>query len=145
MEHLILTYEEVLLEVLCFDFDVRYPHTYLADIIATYDPTLPDPIVSSLIDCVWSVAHDSYRTPLCVLLSPQVIAAAAFLFAQCLADGPNSPSLTERLQFANSADTQWCQILGISENDVQEVAGMFLLPSQMQSFANAPLSQSPSS
>ncbi|KIM26304.1 hypothetical protein M408DRAFT_194950 [Serendipita vermifera MAFF 305830] len=123
LEHLVLTYEEVLLEVLCFDFDVRYPHTYLADIIATYDATSPDPILHSLIDCAWSVAHDSYRTPLCILLPPQIIAAASFLFAQCLAEGPNSPSLTERLEVANSTDTRWRQVLGISENDVQQVAG----------------------
>jgi cyclin K len=125
LEHLILTYEEVLLEVLCFDFDVRYPHTYLADIIATYDTHTPDPVAQRLTDCAWSVAHDSYRTPLCILLPPQVIAAAAFLFAQCLAEGPNGPSLTERLEVANPADTPWCQILGISGNDLQQVAGMY--------------------
>ena len=127
LEHLILTYEEVLLEVLCFDFDVRYPHTHLADIIATYDANSSDTMVDGLVECAWSVAHDSYRTPLCVLLSPEVIAAAAFLFAQCLVEGPNGASLTERLE-VNPMDTPWCQTLGISTNDLQQVAGACFIP-----------------
>lgn len=121
-----MTYEEVLLEVLCFDFDIRYPHTYLADIIATFDPYTSDPNTNSLIDCAWSVAHDSYRTPLCILYSPQVIAAAAFLFAQCLAEGPVGPTLTERVHSPRPNDIDWRQILGLSEEDISSVAGMFI-------------------
>jgi hypothetical protein len=113
----------VLLETLCFDFDVRYPHTYLADVVATFDPYSTDTYSHSLIDCAWSVAHDSYRTPLCVLASPQAIAAAAFLFAQCLAEGPTGPTLTERLYSPRPNDTDWRQILGLSEDDTTSVAG----------------------
>ena len=38
-----------------------------------------------------------YRTPLCILYPPKVIAAACYVLAQRLYDGSNSPSLDARL------------------------------------------------
>ncbi|KAG6818139.1 hypothetical protein H0H87_000044 [Tephrocybe sp. NHM501043] len=50
----------------------------------------------------WSLAHDSnllsrYRTPLCLLYPPKITAAACYVLAQRIADGPNSPSLDARI------------------------------------------------
>ena len=39
----------------------------------------------------------SYRTPLCILYSPAVIAAACFVLAQHIQEGPQSSSLAERI------------------------------------------------
>jgi hypothetical protein len=114
----------VLLEVLCFDFDTRYPHTYLADLAAEYELQAQDSNVADVIDCTWSIAHDSYRTPLCILQPPQIIAAACFLFAQCLVDGPSGPSLDERLQESRPTDLEWRYILELTENDTEAISGM---------------------
>jgi cyclin K len=40
----------------------------------------------------------SYRTPLCLLFPTKVIAAACFTLAQRAQDGPNSPSLDQRIE-----------------------------------------------
>lgn len=114
----------MLLEVLCFDFDTRYPHTYLADLAAEYELQAQDSNVADVIDCTWSIAHDSYRTPLCILQPPQIIAAACFLFAQCLVDGPSGPSLDERLQESRPTDLEWRYILELTENDTEAISGM---------------------
>ncbi|KAF9227951.1 cyclin-like protein [Gyrodon lividus] len=87
----ILLAEEVLLEALCFDFVITSPHVVLVDIFDTEQGS------TRIQDYAWSLAHDSYRMPLCILFSPRVIAAACFILAQRAADGPHSPSLDARI------------------------------------------------
>ncbi|KZT26224.1 cyclin-like protein [Neolentinus lepideus HHB14362 ss-1] len=87
----ILQTEEALLEALCFDFVVDSPHTELADLFDTH----PDEFLVQ--EYSWSFASDSYRTPLCILYPSQVIAAACYILAQRVADGPQSASLDARL------------------------------------------------
>ena len=41
--------------------------------------------------------QDSYRTPLCILFPPRIIAAACFVLGQRATDGPHSPSLDARI------------------------------------------------
>ncbi|TFY72717.1 hypothetical protein EVG20_g288 [Dentipellis fragilis] len=88
--HAILQTEEVLLEALCFDFVVDSPH---ADLVDLFEAQESDPTIE---DYAWSIAHDSYRTPLCVLYPPKVIASACYILAQHIADGPHSLSLEAR-------------------------------------------------
>ncbi|KAH7916060.1 cyclin-like protein [Hygrophoropsis aurantiaca] len=87
----ILLTEEVLLEALCFDFGTSSPHNELVDL---FDAEHED---SQVQDYAWSIAHDSYRTPLCILFSPRVIATACYVLAQRVADGPHSASLDARI------------------------------------------------
>ncbi|TFK76472.1 cyclin-like protein [Pluteus cervinus] len=87
----ILLTEEVLLEALCFDFVVENPH---AELVGLFDSCNVDPLIQ---EYAWSLAHDSYRTPLCILYPPKVIAAACYILAQRIYDGPNSPSLDARI------------------------------------------------
>ncbi|KAF9246544.1 cyclin-like protein [Melanogaster broomeanus] len=87
----ILLAEEVLLEAICFDFVTTSPHVLLVDLFDA------EQVPIQLQDYAWSLAHDSYRTPLCILFSPRVIAAACFVLAQRAADGPHSPSLDARI------------------------------------------------
>lgn len=87
----ILLTEEVLLEALCFDFITISPHSILVDLYDAGQTNL------KIQDYAWSIAHDSYRTPLCILFSPCIIAAACFVLGQCAADGPHSPSLSARI------------------------------------------------
>lgn len=44
-----------------------------------------------------SLTFYRYRTPLCVLYPPRVIATACYVLAQRISDGPNSPSLDARI------------------------------------------------
>ncbi|EPQ58145.1 cyclin-like protein [Gloeophyllum trabeum ATCC 11539] len=88
---MILQTEEALLEALCFDFVVDNPHAELVDL---FDALPDEPVVQ---EYAWSFANDSYRTPLCVLYPPRVVAAACYILAQRVADGPQSASLDARL------------------------------------------------
>ncbi|KAF5330678.1 hypothetical protein D9619_005559 [Psilocybe cf. subviscida] len=87
----ILMTEEVLLEALCFDFVVESPHANLIDLFNSLDAS------KDLQEHSWSLAHDSYRTPLCLLFPPKIIAIACYVLAQRVLDGPNSPSLDARI------------------------------------------------
>lgn len=93
----ILFIEEVLLEAICFDFVIENPHSHLVDI---FDAASTDDLVQ---EYAWSIAHDSYRTPLCVFFSPKIIAAACYVLAQRIHDGPNSPSLDARISATASS------------------------------------------
>lgn len=96
---------------LCFDFVVDTPHADLLDIFEAM--SLPNNIQ----EYSWSICHDTlsrsylddasyscsysirhrYRTPLCLLFPARIIAAACCLYAQCIADGPQSASLDARI------------------------------------------------
>ncbi|KAL4248135.1 RNA polymerase II holoenzyme cyclin-like subunit [Abortiporus biennis] len=90
-ENAILQTEEVLLEALCFDFVVDSPHAELVDLFDARE------VQSEVEDFAWSIANDSYRTPLCILYPPRIIAAACYILAQQLVEGPQSTSLAARL------------------------------------------------
>lgn len=87
----ILLTEEFLLEALCFDLVVESPHAELVDL---FDTNENNPLIQ---EYAWSLAHDSYRTPMCILYPPKVIAATCYVLAQRIFDGPNSPSLDARI------------------------------------------------
>ncbi|KAH6918608.1 cyclin-like protein [Coprinopsis sp. MPI-PUGE-AT-0042] len=95
----ILYTEEVLLEALCFDFVVDSPHAELVDL---FDSCECDLLVQ---EYAWSFAHDSYRTPVCILYPSRIIATACFVLAQRVFDGPNSPSLDARISATSPAAT----------------------------------------
>ncbi|KAI6167045.1 cyclin-like protein, partial [Pisolithus thermaeus] len=90
----ILLAEEILLEALCFDFVTTSPHFILVELFDAGQTT------SKVQDYAWSIAHDSYRTPLCILFYPRIIAAACIILAQRAADGPHSPSLDARISLS---------------------------------------------
>ncbi|KAG2368520.1 cyclin-like protein [Suillus spraguei] len=84
LQNVILLTEEVLLEALCFDFVAPSPHAELIDLFDAYQEDS-------------HIAHDSYRTPLCVLFPPRIIASACYVLAQRAVDGPHSASLDARI------------------------------------------------
>ncbi|KAI0709097.1 cyclin-like protein [Earliella scabrosa] len=88
----ILLTEEVLLEGLCFDFVVDSPHAELVDI---YDARSSNNL--QVEELAWSIANDSYRTPLCILYHPRVIAAACYVLAEHVIEGPQSSPLDARI------------------------------------------------
>jgi len=79
------------MEALCFDFVIDSPHADLVDLLDTHD------VGHRLQDYAWTIAHDSYRTPLCVLYPPKIIATACYVLAQRIVDGPHSLSLDARV------------------------------------------------
>ncbi|KAJ3883432.1 cyclin-like protein [Lentinula edodes] len=133
----ILVTEEYLLQAICFDFTVESPHAELVDLFVAS----PDDRVVQ--DYAWTFAHDSFRTPLCILYPPRVIAAACFVLAQYMAEGPNSLPLDARISFsapsaslptppshkAPSPDASRLAIefFTLSEKDVQSVADALTL------------------
>ncbi|KAJ3998184.1 cyclin-like protein [Lentinula boryana] len=128
----ILVTEEYLLQAICFDFTVESPHAELVDLFVA----IPDD--RTVQDYAWTFAHDSYRTPLCIVFPPRIIAAACFVLAQYIAEGPNSLPLDARISFsapsaslptppshkAASPDASRLAVefFALSENDVQNVA-----------------------
>ena len=107
----------------------------------------------------WSIAHDSlvflflftcynadrrrsYRTPLCVLYTPRLIAIACYVLAQRIYDGPNSPSLDARIAASSpskslptppshnppspDASRALVDYYKLHEPEVEQVAGSFL-------------------
>ncbi|KAH9854135.1 cyclin-like protein [Lenzites betulinus] len=87
----ILLTEEVLLEGLCFDFVVSSPQ---ADLVDLFDAC---PNGTHIEECAWSIANDSYRTPLCLLYPPKIMAAACYVLAERAIEGPQSSSLDDRI------------------------------------------------
>lgn len=88
---MILLTEEVLLEALCFDFVVESPHTALVELLEARDES------EELEDYAWTIANDSYRTPLCLLYPPRIIAAASYVLAQHIVDSSTTTSLADRI------------------------------------------------
>ncbi|KAF5391436.1 hypothetical protein D9757_001915 [Collybiopsis confluens] len=146
----ILMTEEYLLQAICFDFTVESPHAELVDLFVA----CPDD--RAVQDYAWTFAHDSYRTPLCVLYPPRVIATACFVLAQYIAQGPNSLPLDSRISFsppsaslptppshkAPSPDASRLAIefFVLSETDVRDVAGecsYFLLMNEANDIIDA--------
>lgn len=92
----ILATEETLLDALCFDFTVDHPQAHLIKLLEVVEAN------ETLHQYAWTSIHDSFRTPLCILYSSRIIAAACFVLAQRLVEGPNTASLDERI-FARSS------------------------------------------
>ncbi|KAF9653075.1 cyclin-like protein [Thelephora ganbajun] len=90
IQNTILSTEEALLEVLCFDFWVENVHEHLIELLEDWAPP-------PLQDYAWSIAHDSYRTPLCILFPPRIIASACFILAQVHFESPNAAPLDARI------------------------------------------------
>lgn len=90
-QNAILLTEEVLLEALCFDFIVTSPHS---DLVELFDAR---PTHEYVEEYAWSVANDSFRTPLCVLYSSRVTAAACYILAQHYVNDPEAMTLTDRI------------------------------------------------
>ncbi|KAF8188413.1 cyclin-like protein [Pholiota molesta] len=95
----ILLTEEVLLEALCFDFIVDSPHAELLDMFDALESA------TEVQEYAWSLAHDSYRTPLCILYPPRLVAIACYVLAQRIFDGPNSPSLDARISATSPSNS----------------------------------------
>lgn len=100
----ILLTEEALLEALCFDFVVTNPHEVLVDLFNRHTPLAEDN-EDQLKDLAWSIAHDSFRTILCLLFDVRIISAACFIIAQRVLGGEHSPSLSSRISSTSAASS----------------------------------------
>jgi hypothetical protein len=104
------------LEALCFDFIVDSPHAELLDMFDALESA------TEVQEYAWSLAHDSwvnsvfsipvtdifllrYRTPLCILYPPRLVAIACYVLAQRIFDGPNSPSLDARISATSPSNS----------------------------------------
>jgi len=101
-QNMILKTEDLLLEVLGFDFAVKHPHAVLSEIFTDphskylkYLKARQD----SVEDLAWSIATDSYRTPLCILTDPATVALACLAIAVALAEGEQSSYLEQLVRY----------------------------------------------
>jgi len=111
---LILTYEDVVLEALCFDLVVDHPHGYLCDSL----DQLAAP--ADVADHAWSIASDSLRTPLCVIYAPHIIACASYLLSRCVLHGWDLVLLGQ--PSFQSPEDDWEEAFGISPEERASLA-----------------------
>jgi len=95
-QNTILRTEDLMLEVLGFDFAVQHPHAVLSEIFTDHSTTLTVRR-DSVEDLAWSITTDSFRTPLCALFDPATIACACIAIAVALADGETTSYLDQLL------------------------------------------------
>ncbi|KAH9981315.1 cyclin-like protein [Lactifluus volemus] len=109
------------------------PHADLVDLFDAHD------VGDHFQDYAWSIAHDSYRTPLCVLYPPKIIATACYILSQRIVDGPHSLSLDARVSpsppsaslptppthkpASPDASRFAIEFFGLNENELITVAG----------------------
>ncbi|KZO91707.1 cyclin-like protein [Calocera viscosa TUFC12733] len=84
-EHLITVYELLLADALAFDLEVSHVQGVL--VIALDELLAPEDVG----DMAWTVASDTFYTPLCVLHTPNIVAAACHLLALALLRQPDLP------------------------------------------------------
>lgn len=84
-QHLITVYELLLADALAFDIEVSHVQGVL--VIALDELVAPEDVG----DMSWTIANDALYTPLCVLHTPNVIAAACYLLALALLKQPDLP------------------------------------------------------
>ncbi|EJT96628.1 cyclin-like protein [Dacryopinax primogenitus] len=84
-EHLIAVYELLLADALAFDLEVSHVQGIL--VIALDALLAPEEVA----DLAWTIANDALYTPLCVLQSAEIIAAACYLLALALLQQPSLP------------------------------------------------------
>ena len=95
--------------------------------------------------CVLAVIHliFRYRTPLCVLYPPKIIATACYILAQRIADGPHSLSLDARVSpsapstslptppthkpSSPDASRFAIEFFGLKESEMLSVAGTYFM------------------
>lgn len=77
----ILNREELLVDTLCFEFVVRHPQADLAFLLHNLPPHVAPEDPDFLHGATWTVANDSFRTPICIVAEPHVAALAIFLVA----------------------------------------------------------------
>lgn len=94
--------------------------------------------------CALTMHTTRYRTPLCIFFPPHIIAAACFILAQRVAEGPHSPSLDARISVSpasaslptppphkpGSPDASRFVIdyFGFSESELQDLSGQYAIP-----------------
>jgi len=99
-QNTILKTEELLLEALGFDFVVVHPHAVLAEMFT--HPLSPEMTRQEVFeDLAWSIATDSFRTPLCVLFDPIVIAFASLALAIAVVEAEDLSRLQRLLDEAS--------------------------------------------
>ncbi|KAH7107840.1 cyclin-like protein [Auriculariales sp. MPI-PUGE-AT-0066] len=113
----ILTYEEAVVSVLCFDLVVDHPQTVLEDLIQNWQQHGANVVDESRLEHLqgfaWTLLNDSFRTPLCILVPHDIVAVSCFIIAAqaigaCLLDEflAQSPGAT-------SASASACRLLGV--------------------------------
>jgi len=94
--------------------------------------------------CALPMHTTRYRTPLCIFFPPHIIAAACFILAQRVAEGPHSASLDARISASppsaslptppphkpGSPDASRFVIdyFGFSESELQDLSGQYAIP-----------------
>ncbi|KAI9475529.1 MAG: cyclin-like protein [Benjaminiella poitrasii] len=116
----IIGYEKLLLEVLCFDFQLRHPYEYVIKFIKWIQAfqTLVDG--RRLARKAYDLAVDSYRTPLCLEYPAHTIAAGCIMLASRLL------SQQDKTFVGLSATEPWDQHFLSRMEDMEDVCQQML-------------------
>ncbi|KAI8970777.1 cyclin-like protein [Pilobolus umbonatus] len=116
----IISYEKLLLETLCFDFQLRHPYEYVIKFIKwiqAFQPTLDSKVLA---EKAYQIAVDSYRTSLCVEYPAHTIAGGCIYLASRLLK-------EEKADFNGLPDNQpWDQYFLSRMEDIEDVAQQIL-------------------
>ncbi|KAG1146631.1 hypothetical protein G6F37_011932 [Rhizopus arrhizus] len=114
----ILGYEKLVLETICFNFQLRHPYEYIIKFtkwIKDIQPSLDD---KQLAKKAYEMAVDSYKTSLCIEYPPHTIAAGCIYLASLF--------LTEQNESFKVQSPLWDQWFLSRMDDIEDVAQQIL-------------------
>ncbi|PWZ00141.1 cyclin-like protein [Testicularia cyperi] len=118
---IILVFEEVLLESLCFDLIVEHPHEILVKACFRLG------VKNEVVRLAWTILNDCMRDPLCVMYEAPVLAAGAFRRA-CLANDIDPQTFTaEWSGTVEDKDKEemrihWEDVFDVDDSEARETA-----------------------
>ncbi|BGP38221.1 hypothetical protein JCM10449v2_002150 [Rhodotorula kratochvilovae] len=134
----IITYEEAILRVLCFDLTVRHPHWIAVSAAKAIWVGGEAEVGMKVAKAAWMILNDSLPAPLCLLYTPPVLAAAALVLACVQLDvalpGPPPPLSEQKalhelaVQDAEEGEETppfepqmfWLDLLGVKAEELRE-------------------------
>ncbi|KAJ3290489.1 hypothetical protein HDU79_003198 [Rhizoclosmatium sp. JEL0117] len=104
----IMYYEELLLDVLCWEVNIDYPYEWILRLCKLFG------------ESAWALANDSYRYPFCLQFSSQEIATACVVTAFLLAEGHDSDP-SRIFVYCSTFGMSWERVMEVVEGLVGEV------------------------
>ncbi|KAG0235042.1 hypothetical protein BGW41_000934 [Actinomortierella wolfii] len=101
----VLSYEKLVLESICFDFQIVHPYKYIVKFVKLYDGHV------DVAQRAWQIASDCYKIGLCLELPPQTIAAGSIYLASRLLGEPFPETIKGR---------PWCEAFQCRSVDVED-------------------------
>ncbi|CAO3668758.1 unnamed protein product [Rhizopus stolonifer] len=113
----ILSYEKLVLETICFNFQLRHPYEYIIKFTKWIKSTHPSVDDKQLAKRAYGIAVDSYKTPICIEYPPHTIAVGCIYLATLF--------MTEQDKILKEL-IEWDQSFLSRMEDIEDVAQQIL-------------------